>query len=122
MNTSPNNVFYYNPPRPIDFDGKPMNDNQIAAANLRFLMNEAEGENRCILCKAAQKLEDKDNQQNFTLPLVALAMLAFNDIVGNGSDMNTINTMIKTCFETLENINKEKENHTGNKTNCENAD
>lgn len=75
--------------------------------HLRLMMEKAEGEDKCTLCKAAEALE-KSNSNWSTWPSLMMLMLMF------GTDFNNsqITGMMQAYLETLKKCNENKEDET----------
>lgn len=71
-------------------------------AQLRLMMDKAEGEDKCTLCRAAEALEKSNGSWSSSFSWIALLMLLFGS--GFGSTQN--DSMMQAYLEALKKCNE----------------
>lgn len=85
--------------------GTVASENEAAALQLRLMMKNAEGEDKCTLCKAAEALENSTPKanQNWALSPIMLA-LTFSLLDGNKPDaeLKTMKSMLDAMSKAID--------------------
>lgn len=85
----------------------PMTENEYLAMTLRLMMDKANGEDKCNLCKAAEALEKERPSNNFSWWLIILfAIFMFN---GASPSFCDDSTFLTAFTEAMSKMNKTSE-------------
>lgn len=94
-------------------DFSKMSENDIAAMNLRMLMMKAEGEEKCVLCQAANLLEKRSGIWDSNIWFILIFMLCFG--FGNFSNESiNLEAILDTYLKMKEGLNDDSKEELNN--------
>lgn len=89
--------------------GALLSEKEMAAANLKVLIEKLEGEDKCVVCHAIKLLEQKESSDwssNFwTILIILLCMFGFsgtNSFVSSSDFLNILNESLKKYNDDIE--------------------